>query len=77
MDTMDQLTDIFRSVFNDETIELADQLTADDIDGWDSIAHINLIFAVEAAFGVTFSTSDLKTLATVGDLRKLIEKRVS
>jgi acyl carrier protein len=77
MDTMNQLTDVFRSVFNDETIELADQLTADDIDGWDSIAHINLIFAVEEAFGVTFSTSDLKTLASVGDLRKLIEKRIS
>ena len=77
MDTMDQLTDIFRSVFNDETIELADQLTADDIDGWDSIAHINLIFAVEEAFGVSFSTSDLKTLATVGDLRTLIEQRLS
>lgn len=74
---MDQLTDVFRSVFNDETIVLDDRQTADDIDGWDSIAHINLIFAVEEAFGVTFSTSDLKSLATVGDLRKLIKKRLT
>ena len=76
MDICERLTDVFRSVFNNESIELKDSMTADDVDGWDSIAHITLIFAIEEEFGLTFSTSDLDGLGSVGDLRRTIEKMV-
>jgi len=76
MDINERLTDVFRSVFNDESIELSDDMTASDIDEWDSIAHINLIFAVEEEFGIKFSTGDLNSLGSVGDLRSAVGKRI-
>ena len=75
MDTFERLTDVFRAVFNDETIEITDSTTADDVEAWDSIAHISLIFSVEEEFGIKFSTSDLSGLGSVGDLRRAIDKR--
>lgn len=72
----ERLTDVFRSVFDDESIEIGDTMTAADVAGWDSIAHISLIFAVEDEFGIKFSTSDLSGLGSVGDLKRAIGKRV-
>jgi acyl carrier protein len=75
--TLDErLTMIFRDVFEDDDIELADELTAADVDGWDSIAHINLIVAIEEAFGVKFSDRELGTLADVGALRRTLRAKV-
>ena len=76
MDITNRLTDVFRSVFNNETIELEDTMTADHIEGWDSVIHVTLIFAVEEEFGITFTTNDLKNLGSVGDLRRAVEKRL-
>ena len=47
-DTYKKLTKVFREVFDDDSIELTPETTANDIDDWDSIEHINLIAAVEA-----------------------------
>lgn len=77
MSKMERLTDVFRSVFNDETIGFSEKTTADDIPAWDSVAHISLIFAVEDEFGVRFSESDLARLKDVGDLLDIIERRSS
>ena len=76
MNIHERLTDLFRSVFNDESIELSDTMTADNIEGWDSIGHINLIFAVEEEFGIKFTTHELNGLHSVGDLRVTIGKRL-
>ena len=46
-----RLNDVFREVLDDETIELYDETVADDVDGWDSFEHINLVVAVEEEFG--------------------------
>jgi acyl carrier protein len=70
-----QLTAVFRDVFDDPKLEITDATTANDIEAWDSIMHVNLIVAVEEAFKVSFSTKDVKGLATVGDLIGLIAKR--
>ena len=47
----ERLNRVFRETLDDETIELHDDTTADDVDGWDSFEHINLILAVETEFG--------------------------
>jgi acyl carrier protein len=70
------LTEVFRTTFGDEMIVLAPQMTADDIEAWDSVSHITLIYAVEDEFGVKFSTRDLERLSCVGDLIALIAQRV-
>jgi len=71
-----QLTSVFHDVFDDDAIEVTPQLTAKDVDGWDSLTHIRLILTVEKAFKIKFSTSEIGKLENVGDLAALIRARV-
>ncbi|MEE8452063.1 MAG: acyl carrier protein [Thermoguttaceae bacterium] len=76
----DQMQDVFRDVFDDEELTLADEMTAQDIDGWDSLMHINLIIAVERRFGVKFATAEISGLKAddqnVGTFCRLVAKKV-
>jgi len=58
-DVRERLQSVFREVFNDFSLVLRDEMTAEDIDGWDSLAHINLIIAVERALGIKFATAEI------------------
>ncbi len=71
-----QLTEIFRDLFDDESIVLAPQTTASDIEGWDSFNHINLIVATEAKFKIKFNTAEIESLHNVGHLVQVIEKKL-
>jgi len=51
------------------------ELSAKDVDGWDSLTHIRLILSVEKAFKIKFTTSEIGKLQNVGDLARLIEMR--
>lgn len=68
----DRLTDVFRTIFGDETIVIEDAMTADDIPAWDSVSHIQLVFAVEEEFGIKLNMKDLEGLEDVGTLRRTI-----
>lgn len=70
-----KLTPVFQDVFDEESLELRPDLTARDVDGWDSLTHIRLMLSVERAFKVKFSTSEIGKLANVGDLVTLLEVR--
>lgn len=70
-----KLTNVFRDVFDDPNLQISDATTANDVDGWDSIMHVTLIVAVEKAFGVRFTTKEVKGLANVGDLVEAIAKK--
>lgn len=63
-----KLQEIFRQVFDDSSIVIGPETSAEDIDDWDSIMHIQLIIAVEKNFGVKLTTSQLAQLHGVGDL---------
>ena len=67
------LSRIFRDVF-DRDIVLTPETGASDVEGWDSVAHIHLILAIESEFGVKFKTSDLEQMHSVGDLATFIER---
>jgi acyl carrier protein len=69
----ERLSQVFRDVFYEDTIKVTPELTAKDVDGWDSLTHIRLILTVEKAFKVKFSTTAIGKLATVGDLVALIK----
>ena len=71
----DSLTAVFRDVLDAPGLTLTDATTAKDVEGWDSIAHVSLIVAVEKAFRVRFTTKEVKALANVGDFIRLIERR--
>ncbi|SDB72042.1 acyl carrier protein [Belnapia rosea] len=66
------LTQVFRDVFDDDDITLSPATTADDIAGWDSQAHVNLVVAAETRFGIRFRTAELESLHNVGDFVQLI-----
>jgi acyl carrier protein len=71
-----RLTDIFRDIFEDSSIELSDSMTAADVPAWDSLTHINLVLAVEKSFGIKTTTREIRGLENVGDFIQLIEKKI-
>lgn len=71
-----RLPEIFEDVFDESPIKVTPELSAKDIDGWDSLTHIRLILTVEKAFKIKFSTSEIGRLENVGDLVALIAERV-
>jgi acyl carrier protein len=70
-----KLTPIFHSVFDDEDIVVTPQLTADDVNGWDSLTHIRLMLSVQKAFNVRFAAADIVGLKNVEDLVRLIREK--
>jgi len=72
----EQLNEVFRDVFDDESIVVTDETTADDIEDWDSLEHINLVAAVEMQFGVKFNMGQIVTLKNVGEMADLIESMI-
>jgi acyl carrier protein len=70
-----QLVEIFKDVFDDDSIRVTPELSAKDVDGWDSLTHIRLILTIEKAFKIRFTTSEVGKLENVGDLVALISSR--
>jgi acyl carrier protein len=68
-----RLAEIFEGVFDEDTIKITPELSAKDVDGWDSLTHIRLILTIEKAFKIKFSTSEIGRLENVGDLVSLIK----
>ena len=71
-----RLAEIFRDVFDDDSIKIVPELSAKDIDEWDSLTHIRLILTIERAFKIKFATSEIQQIQNVGDLVGLIRARV-
>ena len=71
----ERLERIFRRIFNDDGLQLSDQTTASDIEGWDSIAHINLMFSIEQEFGIQFLGDEFARFSNVGDLKRSLEMK--
>ena len=67
-----RLEDIFRTVFNDDAITLADDMTAADVPGWDSLEHINVMFSIESEFGVQFDGAGLAAFENFGALERFL-----
>ncbi len=77
MDTMNKLADVFREVFDDPAINLKPEMTTDDVEGWDSLTHINLIMAVENHFNVRFNNKELMSFRNVGDLANCVDSKLN
>lgn len=67
-----RLQNVFRDVFDSEDLVIGLQTTAADVEGWDSINHVNLVLAVEREFKVRLSSSAIARLKNVGDLVTLL-----
>ena len=72
----ERLNEVFRDVFDDEEIMVNADTTADDIEDWDSLEHINLIAAVEQEFGIKFSMGQVVSMKNVGEMVSIIESNI-
>lgn len=71
----ERLNEVFQDVFDDETITVQDSTTADDIEDWDSLEHINLVVAVEKCFGMKFTMGEVTGMKNVGAMVDIILER--
>lgn len=80
-ETLTTLESMFQMVFGDPDLKLARDLTADDIDGWDSMMTINVMIAIEKRFKIKFAAAEMANLkadgANIGTLADLIDKKIS
>jgi acyl carrier protein len=74
---MERLQDTFRTVLDDDGLVLTDDLTAQDVPAWDSVAHISLMVTIESEFGVQFSDEQLTGFRNVGELRAFLDSHAT
>ena len=70
-----KVDEVFQDVFDDESIHVNEETTADDIEDWDSLEHINLVVAVENAFGMKFTMGEVTGMKNVGEMVDIILER--
>jgi acyl carrier protein len=75
-ETLVQMLPVFHEVFDDETLTIAPETSARDIEDWDSLSHVRLMVALESAFGVRIKASEAAKLENVGQLADLIERKL-
>lgn len=75
-EVVEKLQNIFREVFDDETIILEENTTAKDIEMWDSLTHIEMISSVKEIFGVSFSLDEIVAMKSVKDIVNTIMKKI-
>ena len=68
------LTEVFHQIFDDDVV-LRRDLTADQVEGWDSLAHVRLLLTIERKFQIKISPPEAARLKTVGDLVDLLERK--
>ena len=71
------LNEVFQDVFDDESITVNEETTADDIEDWDSFEHINLIAAEEQEFGMKFTMGQVVTMKNVGEMADIIMSQIA
>ena len=72
-----ELTPIFRDVLDLPALELAPETTALDVEGWDSLAHVNLVIAIEQHYRIKFELGELQKLRNVGEMAELIQRKLA
>lgn len=75
VETLNRLTDIIRNIFDDDDLVAVADMTAKDVDGWDSLSNLRLIMAVEKEFKVKFSAAEVGKLKNLGELADMIANK--
>ena len=75
-EVFEKLNEIFRDVFDDESITVDEETTADDIDDWESLEHINLVNAIEDEFDMKFDMGQIVTMKNVGEMVDIILEKL-
>ena len=75
MQQKERLQEIFRDIFDDEELIIREDMSAHDIEDWDSLAQINLIIAIEKEFKVKFKLDEVSNLKNIGEMLELLSKK--
>lgn len=75
-EVFERLNEVFRDIFDDDSIVVTEETTSNDIEDWDSLEHINLVVAVEQEFGMKFNMNEVTTMKNVGEMVDIILSRV-
>ena len=73
--TMEKFTQIHRKVLKKPELVLYDELTARDVDTWDSLAHLTLIIAIEQAYNIQFESEEIMLIRNIGDMKTLLRAK--
>lgn len=76
-DLLPEVQQIFRSVFDRDDLVITRESNAYSVEGWDSLAHINLVMALEKKYKVKFGLGELRDLENVGDLLNVLDKKLN
>lgn len=73
---LNRIQDVFREELEVDELVLTDETTADDVEEWDSLSHVQLVVAIEKAFNIKFTSREILSWDNVGDLIDCISKKV-
>ena len=76
-DILKKLQPIFQDIFEDDELLITAESNAETVEGWDSLAHITLIFTLEQEFEIKFALGELETMKNVGDMVELMQQKLS
>lgn len=77
METVEKLQEVFRDIFDDDEMVITKEMSAKDVEDWDSLTHMQLIIAVEGEFGVKFTTNEIMGLKNVGEFIDCLERKIT
>ena len=75
-EVFERLNNVFRDIFDDDSIVVTEETTSNDIEDWDSLEHIKLVVAVEQEFGIKFNMNEVTTMKNVGEMVDIILSRI-
>jgi acyl carrier protein len=73
---MEKVNEIFREVFDDDSLIITDSTNSDDIEDWDSLEHISLIISMEKEFDLKFDIKEVNKLENVGQMVDMIKDKL-
>lgn len=76
-DTLTRVQGIFRDIFDNDALLISRLTGADDIEDWDSLAHVSLVVAMEKEFDIKFSLDELQQMMNVGTIIDLVERKTA
>jgi len=74
---VERLTEVMENVFDLDDVEYSDNLSAADIEEWDSLSNIRFVVAVEKEFGLRLTNSEISALENVGQLVDIIMEKTT
>ncbi|MCQ2497621.1 MAG: acyl carrier protein [Lachnospiraceae bacterium] len=75
MSAIEKICEILRDFFDDDSIVIDETSAAKDVDGWDSLANVQIMLSIEEEFGVNFDLDDMVKFKCIGDIVECIERK--